>query len=110
MAEANVNPWFGSAERPMTTVAQILEALDRKGHLDDEMREALKKHAQNQAEVLPSQIVACASVAALAAAQGAGGYEVSQALWSIAAQGESLIGMGLIHEVFSEPRRTMKAA
>lgn len=109
MADANVNPWFRSADRVMTDLAEMLEAIDAKGHLDDEMREALKQHAQNQIEILPRLIEVCANVAATAAGS-IEKHEASQVLFLIAAQAEKLSGMSLIHEVFSEPRRTPKAA
>jgi hypothetical protein len=86
--------YFTNANRSFTDVAHMLIDLDRKRLVPDEMREAIRQHADNSLDVLPLGIAAIASTLASAAYGDFGIDEsnVANASYAIAELAEQMHG------------------
>lgn len=94
MANLSENQWFKSAEAPFTDIAHILLALDERGVIPADMRDAIYQHADNSADTLPNIIAGAASALASAVA-GDSGLEdkiVSRAAWGMTSLAEQVHG------------------
>lgn len=104
MADKTVNQWFKDVDLPLTAMAHILIEMDDRGHLEDDMRQALRAHANNLSDVTTRQIQGTASAAA-SALSGDGGLsdeDAAAAFWGIAAQAEKLHAMQELQTHFRE--------
>ena len=72
----------------------MLMALDDKGLVPDEMREAICKHAANSLETLPASLVAVASslAAAVSGDVGLDNRDTANASWGMASLAEQMHG------------------
>lgn len=95
MADMTVNEWFQNANAPMMDIANMLIALDSAGKLSDEMRAAIKKHAENAADTLPGCIAAVSSALASSFAGGVGldSGDAANASWGVASIADAARGM-----------------
>jgi len=88
------NAWFKDASRPFMDVANMLMHLDDQGLIPDNMREALRKHADNGLTTLPMSIASTATALASAISGDCGLSELEtiNAIYGIAAQAEQIHG------------------
>ncbi|MCP5281153.1 MAG: hypothetical protein H6930_06135 [Rhodoferax sp.] len=84
--------WFKDASRPFMDVASMLIHLDDKGLIPEEMRQALRKHAENGLTTLPMSIATTATALASAVSGdcGLGEWETANAMYGIAAMAEQI--------------------
>jgi len=96
MVEANVpkNQWFKAPQEPFTDIAYMLMELDGRGLLPDDMRQVIRKHAENCLDVLPTTIasVAASLASAVASNVGLNAKEIEGTSWGLAALGEQAHG------------------
>jgi hypothetical protein len=93
--EKKENPWFIGAESRMKSIACILIELNRRGAVDEAMKEAILKHSDNSIDDLAG-MVRCSAMTLAAAHAGDGGmdeHETAIASWGIAFMAEALEAM-----------------
>lgn len=97
MTDATVNEWFKSPETPMGDIAHMLMALDEKGHVPQNMRESIHKHARNATSTIPSCIGGISTAMASSLSEGGLSDEsAASASWGIAALADSMHGMSAL--------------
>ncbi len=105
------NEWFTNASFPFTDIAHMLMALDEKGVIPADMREAIYQHAENSVGTLPL-CVAAASASLASAVSGNVGLEkqsITKAAWGIESLAEQIHGWKELEFCFG-PENTKQEA
>lgn len=89
------NEWCRSAEAPMLDIAHILIELDTEGHIPENMRKSIHRHACNALSTLPGNIgsISAAMASALSGDCGLSDANAASASWGIAAMADNMRGM-----------------
>ncbi|WP_342620832.1 hypothetical protein [Rhodoferax sp. GW822-FHT02A01] len=101
---ANNNGWFRNPDEALTDLSNMLVSLDEQGKLPDDMREAIRMHADNCLDTIPLTIAATATALASSAdgTQAISQDEVRNVAYGLAHMAEQMYGYGRLATHFRE--------
>ena len=104
MANSFNNDWFNNASESFTDIAHILMALDERGVIPKDMREAIYQHANNCLDTLPRNLAAIASslAAAVSGHIGMEKSETSNVAWGMESLAEQMHGWHELEHCFGQ--------
>lgn len=107
----NQNEWFKDPSTSFTDIAHMLMALDSRGLVPDDMRKAIRQHANNSTSTLPMSLAAIASslAAAVSGDVGMDSHETANVSWGMAALAEQMSGWNELAFCFG-PENTLRKA
>lgn len=104
----NKNEWFINPSTPMMDLAQMLMRLDERGVIPDDMRQAIRMHADNTLDTAPLAIAAISRAIAGSATEGwLDADDTAQASYGVASLADKARAANELAAQFATPRKVV---